>query len=440
MLKAIAQSFRFKQTYFKSEKLSLAERILYFTIVLTPLWWLLGIQPLFYPAVVICLLAYSFDFDKPIREPLPICAWAWLAMSLAMLATALLGLSSVGFDLVKVASTLVTFFKSYFLIFACLSLPFWHKIDSRLITRAVAWMAIGYLVVLCLQLMLLLAGIKIGIFYPPLARFTPGNKLSLMVNLSASLKPFFGIALPRSSLYMGDPPIPGICGLLSFFICLGEPNSRLRNLALAGSLSALVMSQSRLAYLCFAIALVTNASFKSFFVRQVYLWFVASLALICSLWEWTLSELINQPLAIFNRARQASSTDREYVIQKTLEAWQESPWFGWGIVRGTANWYTYKIELGSFSTYAGVLYLHGIFGFIVFLIALGTTLASFWNFAVEGNLFCQRAIASLVALYIFIQGLPLSWIAVYIWFFLIWLGAILSETQAKYQSSLSKIW
>ncbi|VEP18895.1 O-Antigen ligase [Hyella patelloides LEGE 07179] len=440
MLKAIDKSFRLKQEYLKSAKLSFAERVLYLTIVLTPLWWLLGIQPLFYPAVVMCLLALSFDFDKPIREPLPICAWAWLAMSLAMLVTTLIGLSSLGFELVKVASSLVTFFKGYFLIFACLALPFWNKIDSRIITRAIAWMAIGYLVVICFQLILLVAGIEIGVFYPPLARLTPGNKLSLMVRFSASLKPFFGILLPRSSLYMGDPPIPGICGLLSFFICLSEPNSRLRNLALAGSLTALIISQSRLAYVCFVISIVTNASFKSFIIRQVYLWFIASTALVCSLWEWTLSDLISKPLEIFNQARQASSTDREFVVRKTLEAWQESPWLGWGISQGTANWHTYKIQLGSFSTYAAVLYLHGIFGFIFFIVALTTTLGSFWKFAVEGNQLCQKAISSLVALYIFIQGLPLSWISVYIWFFFIWLGAVLSETQINYQSNFKRIW
>lgn len=440
MLKAIEKSSLFPQGYLKSKKLSFAERILYWVIVLTPCWWLLGIQPLFYPTVVICLLAWSFDFDRLIREPLPMCVWAWLAMSLAMLGTASIGLASIDFELIEVASTLVTFFKGYFLIFACLSVSFWNKIDSRLITRAVAWMTIGYLILICLQLIVLIAGIEIGVFYPPLANLTPGNKLSLMVNFSASLKPFFGINLPRSSLYMGDPPIPGICGLLSFFICLSESNTRLRNLALAGSLGALFMSQSRLAFICMAIAIATNASFKSFVARQAYLWFIASTALVCSLWEWTLSDLTSKPLEIFHQARRASSTDREFVVRKTLEAWQESPWLGWGIVQGTANWHTYKIQLGSFSTYAAVLYLHGIFGFIFFITALATTLGTFWKSAVEGNQLCQQAVSGLVALYVFIQGLPLSWIAVYIWFFFIWLGAVLAETHNKQRFNLKQIW
>ena len=411
--------------------MSLAERILYWTIVLTPLWWLLGLQPLFYPAVVLGLLVVSFDLDKLIRKPLPICAWAWLAMALAMLWTAMIGLGDVGFGLTRVAATLVTFFKSYFLIFACLVLPFWNRISPRLITRAVAWMAVGYLITILIQVVLLAAGIRIEPLLPPLASITPGSKLSLIVNLTAGLKPFFGIPLPRSSLYMGDPPIPGICGLLSFFICLGESNPRLRVLSLAGSFSALVISQSRLAWVSFVVALLVDASFRSFLARQTSLWLFSFTALLCSLKEWTLSDLLNKPLEIFYQARPESSTDREFVVRKTLEAWQESPWLGWGIAQGSAKWHTYSITLGSFSSYAGVLYLHGIFGFIFFIAALAATLWNFWKLAIEGSLFGQRAIASLVALCMFIQGLPLSWIAVHFWFFFVWLGANLAENQEK---------
>ena len=121
-----------------------------------------------------------------------------------------------------------------------------------------------------------------------------------------------------------------------------------------------------------------------------------------------------------------------------MEAWQESPWLGWGIPHGTAKWYTYEITLGSFSTYSAVLYLHGIIGFIFFIAALGFTLSDFWQPAVEGNELCKQAFATLLALYVFMQGLPLSWIAVYIWFFFLWLGAILAETQNENYSSVSR--
>lgn len=418
---------------FKLIDLSFAERVIYWSIVLTPVWWLLGIQTLFYPAVVIGLLVISFDFDKLVRTSLPTSAWAWLAMAIVMLWTAMIGINNVGFEFTTVATTLVTFFKGYFLIFACLAIPFGDRLRVRVITRAVAWMAVGYLVTVVLQLIMIFLGIEIPPFFPPIAHLIPGNK-SLIVWLGAFFNPFFGIPLPRSMLYMPDPPIPGICGLLCFFICLGESNPRLRKFALAGSLAALLISHSRLAWVCLPFAILVHVSFRSFFARQASMWLFSITALLSSLLGITLTALVNIPLEIFHNARPSSSKDREFVIQKTMEAWQQSPWIGWGISQDTADWYTYEVTLGSFSTYAGVLYLHGIIGLIFFLAALGFTLSNFWQPAVEGNSLAKKAFATLLALYVFIQGLPLSWITVYIWFFFLWLGAILAEIEKNQYS------
>ena len=414
-----------------SKSFSFAEKVIYWTIVLTPLWWLLGIQTLFYPAVIVGLLVIRFDWNRILEIPIPVAVWAWLAMAVTMLWTALFGLSDIGFDLMKTAATLVTFFKGYFLIFACLLLQFGTRIRVEVITRAVVWMAIGYLVVICLQLVMLYGGIKLRPIMPPLAKFTPGNPLSLVVKLTASWKPFFGITVPRSALYMPDPPIPGICGLLALIICCGEKQIRLRKLAIAGCIAAILISQSRLAWVCLPIAITVLATFHTFWARQMSLWLFSLTALFASFLELTFKELLQQPWAIFNKARPSSTTDRAFVVAKTLEAWRESPWLGWGITQDTANWYTYEIALGSFSTYAAVLYLHGVVGFIVFIIALATTLANVWQIALEDNILGKRAFAGLIVLYLFIQGLPLSWITVYIWFFFIWLGAIMATENHK---------
>jgi hypothetical protein len=411
---------------FKLGDLSFAERVLYWTIVLTPLWWLSGLQTLLYPAILVVLLVITFDIDKLIRSSLPACVWVWLAMAVVMLWTAIIGLSEVGFGFQKTAAFIVTFFKSYFLIFVCLALPFWNQIRVRVVTRAVAWMATGYLVTIAVEMVLLLLKIGRSGFIPPLARLIPGDKLSLKVTL-AEFQPFFGIPFPRTVLYTPDPPIVGVCTVLCFFICLGETDRRLRRFALAGCLIALLLSFSRLAWVAFPLALLIMACFRSPWARQGTLWGASFTSLLCGLLGLTLSQLVEKPLEIFNRARAASSTDRELVVRKTLEAWQESPWVGWGIIRGSVKWYVYEIALGSFSTYASVLYLHGIVGFIVFVAALVLTLGSFWGPAVRGNPLGKRAFASLVALYVLCNATPLTWMTVYFWFFYVWLGAILSE-------------
>lgn len=408
---------------------SASERVIYWTILLTPIWWLLGIQPLFYPAVIIVLLAVNFEIDKLIQGSLPACVWAWLAMALVMLWTAILGLNSIGFSFQVTAATAVTFFKSYFFIFACLTLPFWSQVRVRVITRAVAWMASGYLITIFIEMVML--ALKIGKegYVPLLARLIPGDKDSMQV-FFASIQSFFGVPLPRTVLYTPDPPILGVCAVLCFFICLGETNRRLRNLALAGSLCALIISASRLALICLPLALLINASFRSQLVRQLFLWGASLTSLFCGLLGLTFGELLNRPVETFNNARASSSAERALVVRKTFEAWQQEPWLGWGVIRGTVHLYEDEyVTLGSFSTYAAVLYLHGIVGFICLVCAMVLTLVIFYGPAVRGNSLCKRAFVSLVALYILCNATPLSWMAVYIWFFFVWLGAVMHDTK-----------
>ena len=428
MLNVTSNSIPASARDFKLGVLSFPERVIYWTIVLTPLWWLSGLQTLLHPAILVVLFVVTFDLNKLLKTSLPAFVWAWLAMALVMVWTAIIGLGSVGFEFQKTAAFAVTFLKSYFLIFVCLSLPFWNQIRVRVVTRAVAWMTTGYLVTIAIELAMLFLRIGQSSFLPPLARLLPGDKLSLKVTFAA-FQPFFGIPLPRTVLYTPDPPIVGVCTILCFFICLGETNRHLRRWALAGCLVSLLISQSRLAWVTFPIALLIMACFRSRWARQGSLWGASFTSLLCALLGLTLSQLIAKPMEIFNGARAASSKDRELVVRKTLEAWQESPWVGWGIIQGSVKWYTYDIALGSFSTYASVLYLHGIIGFVVFIAALGLTLWRFWGPAVRGNPLCKRAFASLVALYLLCNATPLTWMTVYFWFFFVWLGAVASEIQ-----------
>ncbi|MGB3760844.1 MAG: O-antigen ligase family protein [Rivularia sp. (in: cyanobacteria)] len=414
----------------KSGNLSFAEKVIYWTIVLTPLWWILGIQTLLYPTVAAFLLVLGFEFDKIIKSSLPICNWMWLGMILAAIWTNIIGLESIGFQTLKTAATLFTLFKGYFLIFACLTLPFWHPIRVRVITKAVSWVSASYLVILTIQFLVLFALGPQKSFLPPLARLIPGEKLSLMIKF-AVIQPFFGIPLPRTDLYTADPPILGVCALLSFFMCLAEQNSKLRQVSLFGCLAALLVSQSRLAWVCFPLAWLIIYCFRSGLARQAYLWVISLLTLFTAVLSLSLKDLIALPLTTFNSARADSSKDREYVVNATIDAWKESPLVGWGFMEKTVSWGNgaFEMPLGTFSSYAQVLYIHGICGFLMFILALVSTLCSFWQPAMFGNTICQRAFACLVALYLLLHATNLTWMAIYFWFFFIWLGAILSEVQ-----------
>ncbi|MBV6624295.1 MAG: O-antigen ligase family protein [Rivularia sp. (in: Bacteria)] len=421
-----------KQSESKSEAKSFAERVIYWTIVLTPLWWLMGIQTIVYPIVSVFLLVAGLKLDKLMKQSLPICNWAWLGMIFAALWTNILGLESIGFPALKTAATLFTLFKGYLMIFACMTLPFWHRIQVKTIVRAVSWMTAGLLVTLAIQLIILFVMGPQESILPPLARLIPGEKESMMVKF-ATIRAFFGVPLPRAVLYTADPPILGVCGLLCFFMCLGESNQRLRKFAIAGSIISLIISQSRLAWICFPLVWLIIYCFRSGLARQGYLWIVSLISLFAAVLSLSVQDLIALPLATFNSGRPESSKDREYVINATIDAWKDSPWLGWGVMDKTVSWGNgaFVLPLGTFSSYAKVLYIHGILGFIFFIAALVSTLCSFWEPAIKGNPICQRAFGCLVALYLLLHATNLTWMAIYFWFFFVWLGAILSEQQQQ---------
>ncbi|MEB3294338.1 MAG: O-antigen ligase family protein [Synechococcales bacterium] len=406
--------------------LSHAEWVIYWTIVLTPVWWLLGIQTLLYPLLTLYLVVQGFNFDRVISQKLPTCVYAWLFMSLIAISLALMTLADMGLPLGKLMSPIITFLKGYFLIFSGFIIPFWHRVRVKVVTRAICWMAFGYAVTIAFQAICLYGRLWKDPIYPPLAKLIPGDKLSLLIK-PAVFQKFFGITLPRTSIYMADPPIPGICGLLCYFMCRGEGNDRIRFAGVLGSVAALIVSQSRLAWVCYPISVLVVACFCQPLARLSSLWSMTGISVMSAWLGMTIKEMISQPMEVFTSARAESSADRALVVGKTLEAWQQSPWFGWGITQGSVKWHIYDIALGSFSSYASVLYHQGIFGFAIFTFALTSTLWNMGQLAIRGNLAACRAIAALLALYLLLEGLPLTWVAVYFWFFFIWLGAILSE-------------
>ncbi len=407
-------------------ELSHAEWVVYWSIVLIPLWWLLGIQTLLFTLLPTYLLIRGFSLDRLISQRLPLCIWAWLVWCITVFTLAMLALADMGLPMGKVLSTLITFLKGYFLIFACLLIPFWHRIRMKVLVRAVCWMAFSYVITVGIQVICLYGHLMKAPISPPLAKLIPGDKLSLLIK-PAVFQKFFGLTLPRTSIYMADPPIPGVCGILCYFICRNEENPRLRFLGVFGSVTALIVSQSRLAWVCYPGAILVVSVFWQYIARQTALWSMTGISFASAMLGMTIKEMINKPMEVFTNARAESSADRALVVGKTLEAWQKSPWFGWGITRGSVKWYIYDIALGSFSTYASVLYHQGIFGFSIFIFTLGVTVWDFTALALQKNLAATRGLAASLALFLLLEGLPMTWISVYFWYFYLWLGIILAD-------------
>jgi hypothetical protein len=425
--------------------LSPTERIVYWSIVLTPIWWLLGIQTLFFPILIAWLFFANFDLDKLLKSNVPISIWAWLVMSLAMILTATMGLYTLEFPIAMALAACVTFLKSYFMIFAAMVLPFLQRIRLRVITRAVVWLSIGYIVTTIILFLLLFLRLNPPVtidgdmpsVLPPFAKLIPGDKQAIRIIL-ADIQPFFGIPFPRVVLYTADPPILGVVAVFGLLICLGESDRRLKTWSVTACSIALFLCFSRIAWISVPALFLIVYCFRKRWVGLSSLWAGVGVALTSASLGLTIIELLEKPMEVFNSARADSSKDRALVVSKTIEAWLEYPWFGWGVIRGSVRWHIYDISLASFSTYPAVLYLHGIFGFTIFIAALLLTLWDLWKIARFGSITAQRAFAAMAALILMCNATPLSWMAVYFWYFFIWMGAILYR--GRHQNSALSEW
>ncbi len=408
-----------------SGDLSLTEKVIYWTAVLTPLWWLLGIQPLLYPLVMVGLLVANFSLSKCIRQPPPFFVLMWLLMAIVSLWTALLGLEEMQADLRTVAAAMVTFLKSYLMILACISLPFLTTIRIQVVTEAVSLMSAGVLVNLIVQMGLLAIGIRDVVYIPPLAKLIPGDVSTSLIVQTAGISKFYGIPLPRSILHTADPPILGTFAVLCTLVCLTEQNAVLKKIAIAGSISALILSFSRSSWVGIVTAGLILLAFRSSLFKQLSLWLSAAVFAVCSVLSLTIKQLLETPSEIFTSGRADSSEARALIVQKTVEASQEKILLGWGVIRGEVWLYDdFYLKLGSFSTYAAILYLNGLVGLTAFILSIGSTLLAFYQPALAGNFRCQISLASLLVLCALIQATPLSWMAIYLWFFFIWIGAV----------------
>ncbi len=405
---------------------SYPEAVIYWTALLTPLWWLLGVQVLLYPAVVVTLLVTGFSVEKLAKTPLPLSAWAWFAMALTMLMTTVLTFDRANF--VQLVTLAIALLKGYFLIFASLALPFFQPLRSAVVTRAVAWMAAGHTLFLAITATLWFFHLP-GPDRPLLASILPDNT-AIALNLAGSEK-FLGLTLPRISGYTPDPPILGTCAVLFIFICLGESNRWLRQAALLGSFLGLIFSFGRTAWLALPIAIAVNLLFRLAIIPQIFLGAAAMASFIWGLLGVSLEEFFQGGVTQFNQVRESgasSSTTRTKVINRTLELWQESPWTGWGVIQHQVHLYDNAyMPATTFSTYSAVLYLHGAIGFLVFGLAMLATLWDVYEPSMRGDALAARACGSLVALYLMMGTTTLSWMAPFLWFFFVWLGTVIRE-------------
>ena len=183
-----------------------------------------------------------------------------------------------------------------------------------------------------------------------------------------------GAGTPRWRMFTPWAPALGFVGNLYFLFALAEPDRRWRLWGLAGSLSMVLMSQSRLAVVALAsVALGVWVVSRLSRPSMLYAGGIGCAAL--GLLAAPLMRAAESAVTAFREARADSSRVRSALGRIAVERWRgEAPVWGHGVVERGPHLVEY-MPIGSHHSWLGLLFVKGAVGFASLAVPMLVTAA-----------------------------------------------------------------
>lgn len=337
-----------------------AEKLVFWTIALVPLWWILGIQVFVYPVVGWYLLYRSFQ--RPSRVPLPFGWQMWCLYAGVWLLAIVINLWTGGAELGRSITATGSITGVWLLTVAVWYAVRRLNVRYRVIVRAICIVGICQLAV---------AGL--GEIYKQLTGGIPETQ-SLLITLVPSMPAdiFFEARLYNyeqldwdaepvtrlRSFYYWAP----LAGTMSIFVCMGswvERDRLLRWLSIAGGLITILLAAGRAAQVGIVLAAFITIWLGSREGRRALLWCAPVLGLASPI-------IISKLYDYFFNYRSDSTSGRLALYQETFQAFTRSPWIGFG-AQGRSQ--VLDVPLGSHSQLYSTLYQTGLIGCFVLAVA-----------------------------------------------------------------------
>ncbi len=322
------------------------------------------------------------------RITIPLGVWVWI-ISMLFMEVALIGAHlDFNMDLARVIRSTINFFIRTWALFALFPLVGCLKIRPQLIYRAGC--------ILCLQSLILfpLCQVAIALHLPSELYISPLQKVG---GVGAEYYQVFlygvdGETLkPRLYLFTPWAPALGLVGNIYFFLTSQDPNVKWRWIGRIGAVLMVIGADSRLGTLCL-ISLPFILMFLVNFIRPSVQIGTGIVSLFSGIFGLQIVTLLKDFKAQFDGQRAGSSRVREVLGEIALYRWKtDAPIWGHGLLEPKGPPVTTRKPIGSHHTWFGLLFAHGIIGFIAFAIPL------IWSF-VELFIKAQRSKTAQVGL------------------------------------------
>lgn len=243
-------------------------------------------------------------------------------------------------------------------------------IRSSIPTRAICIVGFHTLLIMPLLLLTPNLGLPEVLYVSPLRAIGgPGNE-------------FFDVPLYEIDGSTGDlrwrlfapwGPALGFVGNINFMICLQEKNRKWKILGIIGSILMCFVCKSRLAQLSIILIPLTTAIIAR--LRQpLMLITLGVVSYIGGIFATSILTAVSDYWEGFKGARAGSTRVRFALKRIAFHRWEtEAPIWGHGVVEGGPHLVEY-MAIGSHHTWAGVLFVKGLVGFVALAVPMLVTL------------------------------------------------------------------
>ncbi|HTZ70292.1 MAG TPA: O-antigen ligase family protein [Acetobacteraceae bacterium] len=337
--------------------------------------WMLGMLTVAQFVVLCRLTATRWPRDPLVR----IVAHSWFAIAAAQAFAALLVGVREGTPLTGIAALFGFGVTGWIFAGLAIAAGAAHGLSSPRVVRATAWLGLMILLLAGVAVVGRLAGLPELYLSPaPLGMLLP-HSTTVRFYTSAAVyirEETLGEVMTRLILFFPWATALGLGGLGIFFISTLERHQLWRLLGLAGGLTGVIFSWSRIA-IATALAVGAVHGFLRASGRTRFAVILLAIAILALLPFFG----VEPPLDLsamrhsVDSARAGSSMARDLIYQKSWEGFLASPWIGHGWI-GASVHPKEELPIGSHSTIYGLLYTGGLPTFTCFIVAMLATLAA----------------------------------------------------------------
>jgi len=409
-----------------------AERIIWYSITRTYLFYLFGALYILAPVIGWVLLVYlgiQLYKQTPLtpsheRIVIPVGVWVWVAAMVMMEVALLVGHADYDLGLGKTIKSTIGWAKGWALL-AVFPLIGCLPIRAELIYKATAIVCLHTLILMPFLIMAYLLGLPQDLYVSPLKIVGGPGPEYFTVTL-------YGInpdGTPRWRLFTPWGPALGFVANFYFIFALQLKGTRWFYFGVIGSVLMCLVSKSRLALVCIAIVGISSWALSRLTNIRILATFSMA-SILGGINAPSIFQMLDDFNQKFKAARADSSRVRSALGRIAKDRWEnEAPIWGHGIVEKGPHLVEYMM-IGSHHTWYGLLFVKGIIGFIALAIAMTY---SFIELVIKAqqNSTCRVGLSIVLILFLYTFGENLEILAYLYWPALVVLGISLKQTTSN---------